>query len=178
MTTPYSTPGCGGVNWRPGFLCPVGQDHTPGGNVVSERDGQSGIDRHRWGGPQGGAYTSEREPWGFSLWLSSKESACQCRRHRFNPWSRKISPAVELLSPCTTTTEPVLWSPGAARTEPLPRSYWSLRATGPEEPVLQNKRNHCSEKPALCNWRVVPASSKREQSPRSNKDAAQPKISK
>ena len=24
------------------------------------------------------------------LWLSSKESACQCRRCRFNPWVRKI----------------------------------------------------------------------------------------
>ena len=23
-------------------------------------------------------------------WLSGKKSACQCRRHRFNPWSRKI----------------------------------------------------------------------------------------
>ena len=24
---------------------------------------------------------------GFSWWLSDKESACQCGRHRFNPWS-------------------------------------------------------------------------------------------
>ena len=23
-------------------------------------------------------------------WLNSKESACQCRRHRFDPWSGKI----------------------------------------------------------------------------------------
>ena len=23
-------------------------------------------------------------------WLSGKESACQCRRHKFNPWVRKI----------------------------------------------------------------------------------------
>ena len=23
-------------------------------------------------------------------WLSSKESACQCRRHEFDPWVRKI----------------------------------------------------------------------------------------
>ena len=27
-----------------------------------------------------------RLPW----WLSSKESACQCRRHRFDPWIGKI----------------------------------------------------------------------------------------
>ena len=28
-------------------------------------------------------------PW----WLSGKEPACQCRRHGFNPWSRKIPQA-------------------------------------------------------------------------------------
>ena len=27
---------------------------------------------------------------GLPWWLSGKESACQCRRHGFNPWSRKI----------------------------------------------------------------------------------------
>ena len=31
---------------------------------------------------------------------------CQCRRHGFNPWSRKFVRAVEQLSPCTTATEP------------------------------------------------------------------------
>ena len=30
--------------------------------------------------------TVEGLPW----WLSGKELACQCRRHRFNPWVRKI----------------------------------------------------------------------------------------
>ena len=30
-----------------------------------------------------------------SWWLSGKESACQCRRHEFNPWSRKIPHALE-----------------------------------------------------------------------------------
>ena len=28
---------------------------------------------------------------GLPWWLSSKESACQCRRHRFDPWDGKIS---------------------------------------------------------------------------------------
>ena len=37
-------------------------------------------------------------PW----WLSSKESGCKCRRHRFNPWPRKIPHALEQLSPCAT----------------------------------------------------------------------------
>jgi len=27
---------------------------------------------------------------GLPWWLSGKESACQCRRHRFHPWIRKI----------------------------------------------------------------------------------------
>ena len=44
---------------------------------------------------------------GLPWWLSDKESACQCRRHRFDPWSGKILHAVEQLSPCATTTEPV-----------------------------------------------------------------------
>ena len=28
--------------------------------------------------------------WGLSWWHRGKESACQCRRHRFNPWVGKI----------------------------------------------------------------------------------------
>ena len=27
---------------------------------------------------------------GFPCWLSAKESTCQCRRHGFDPWVRKI----------------------------------------------------------------------------------------
>ena len=50
-------------------------------------------------------------------WLSSKESTCQCRRHGFHPWSRKIPHATEQLSLCATTTEPVPWSPSVATTE-------------------------------------------------------------
>jgi len=26
----------------------------------------------------------------LSWWLCYKESTCQCRRHRFDPWDRKI----------------------------------------------------------------------------------------
>ena len=42
---------------------------------------------------------------GLPWWLSSKESACQCRRHEFNPWSRKIPHAVGQLNLCAATTE-------------------------------------------------------------------------
>ena len=39
---------------------------------------------------------------------NGEESTCQCRGHRFNPWSRKILYAVEQLSSCTTSTDPVV----------------------------------------------------------------------
>ena len=54
------------------------------------------------------------------------------------------------LSPCITTTAPVLESPGAAITEPTHRNYWS---PGALEPVLHNKGTHRSEKPVHGNWR-------------------------
>ena len=53
----------------------------------------------------------KREHLGLPWWLSSKESAGQCRRCVFNRWSKKIPHAMEqlyTLSPCATTTEPVL----------------------------------------------------------------------
>ena len=37
---------------------------------------------------------------------SGEESLLQCRGHRFDPWSGKISRATEQLSLCATTTEP------------------------------------------------------------------------
>ena len=54
---------------------------------------------------------------GLPWWLSGKESACQCRRCRFDPWSRKTPQAAGQLSQRTTTIDPVLLSPGATTTE-------------------------------------------------------------
>ena len=34
-----------------------------------------------------------------------KESACQCRGHRFDHWFRKVPHVKEQLSPCVTATE-------------------------------------------------------------------------
>ena len=39
-----------------------------------------------------------RLPW----WFSAKESACQRKRYRFDPWSRKTPHALEQFSPCST----------------------------------------------------------------------------
>ena len=50
----------------------------------------------------------KRQGRGLPWWLSDKESACQCRRHRFPPWSGKIAHAVEQLSPFTIAIESVL----------------------------------------------------------------------
>ena len=55
-----------------------------------------------------------RLPWR----LSDKESARQCRRQGFHPWSGKIPHSMKQLSPRASVTEPVLWSLRAATTEP------------------------------------------------------------
>ena len=54
---------------------------------------------------------------GLPWWFSGKESACQCRRHGFDPWFGEISHAKEQLILCSTITEPVLLDPEASATE-------------------------------------------------------------
>ena len=73
---------------------------------------------------------------GLPWWRSGWESACQCRGHRFEPWSGRIPHAAEQLGLWATTTEP-------ARLEP----------------VLRNKRGRDSERPAPCNeeWPTLAA---------------------
>ena len=96
---------------------------------------------------------------GLPWWLSGKDSACQWRRHGFDPWPRRIPHAAEQLSPCTTLLS--LCS-GAhcsrARTLHLEKSrQWEALT-----PQLQSS----------------PHSLQLEKSPLSNKDPAQPKINK
>ena len=43
----------------------------------------------------------------------------QCRRHWFDPWSRKTWHTSRQLSLCATSNEPVLWSPGTTTTGAL-----------------------------------------------------------
>ena len=78
------------------------------------------------------------------------------------------------LSPCTTTTEPVLQSPGTAATESTCHSYG---ACVPQSPCSTTReattmRSSCTE-PASS-----PRSPQLEKSPHSNKDTAQWKINK
>ena len=63
---------------------------------------------------------------GFPRCLSGKEFTCQCRRHRFHPWSGRIPCASEQLSSYAATIEPVLYSLEATTPEPTYLDYWSL----------------------------------------------------
>lgn len=78
-------------------------------------------------------------------WFSGKESAWQCRRHRFDPWSEKISHVMGKQSPCTTTTECALESRSC--------NCWSLGAL---EPVLCHNSSHCNETPLHHKQGVAP----------------------
>ena len=74
---------------------------------------------------EGNLSTYIKRTLGLPWWRSGWESACQCRRYGFEPWSGRIPHAAERLGPWATITEP-------ARLEP----------------VLRNKRGHDSERPA------------------------------
>ena len=71
---------------------------------------------------------------GLPWWFSGKESACQIRRHGFNPCSEKIPHAAEQLSPCAETAEPTCHSYGSpcapapvlCNKKPLQRSLWTV----------------------------------------------------
>jgi len=69
---------------------------------------------------------------GLSWWLSGKESASQCRRHRFDPWSGKIPHA---------ETKPVHQNYWACALEPRSHNFW--KPTCPRARVLCSKRSHC-----------------------------------
>ena len=79
---------------------------------------------------------------GLPWWHSGWESACQCRGHGLEPWSGKIPHAAEQLGPWATVAEPVRL-----------------------EPVLRNKRDRDSERPAHREEEWPPLATTRE-SPR------------
>ena len=86
---------------------------------------------------------------GLPWWRSGWESACQCRGHRFEPWSRKIPHAVEQLGSWATTTEPARWEPvlrnkrGRDSERPVHRDEeWPPLATTRESPCTETKTQH------------------------------------
>ena len=77
---------------------------------------------------------------------------CQCRRHRFDPWSRRNPHLLsnwaqlsQLLSLCPRTREPQLWS----------YALHLLTHTHPE-PLLHKKKSHSREMSMPCSWREAP----------------------
>ena len=86
-------------------------------------------------------------PW----WLGGKESTCQYRRQGFSLWSGKIPHALEQISPCATTIEPVFYgleaellSTCSATTEPM-----LPRASAPQEKLPKWEATHLSEEELL-----------------------------
>ena len=85
--------------------------------------------------------SSEKKMLDLTWWSSSKESACQCRGHRFHPWSRKIGRAAK----------------------PSCHSHWGLHTL---EPVLCNERSHHDGQPELhkleraCEQQQTPSAAK------------------
>ena len=81
---------------------------------------------------------SKCNTFGLPWWLSGKESACQCWRHGFDPWSGRIPQATEQLSSCPTTAEPVLLEP---RNHNYPVHVPQLlKATCPRSCALQQEK--------------------------------------
>ena len=78
---------------------------------------------------------------GLPWWLSGKESACQCRRHRFDPWSETIS-----------------WR-SWRKWQPTPVFFLAWRIPGTEEsdglPSMGSHRvgHDCSDLAAAATWR-------------------------
>ena len=95
-----------------------------------------------------------------------KESACHCRSHEFDPWSRKIPRVTEQLRPCSITIEPMLWNLGATTTGP---TYI--------EPVFCSKRSHAMRRLHTA-MKSSSHSLQLEKRPHSKEDPAQGKINK
>ena len=117
----------------------------------------------RWPDMIGQIYSSIRSrtglPWGFS----GKESAYQCRRHRFDPWSVKIPHAIEQLRPWATTAELVLeprihhQSPSGAAAKAC--TPWSL-STAREATSVRSSCTATGVAAAHHGWRRAPHSNK------------------
>ena len=65
---------------------------------------------------------------GFPWWLTGKESACQCRRHRFDPWFRNILEK-EMATYSSTPDWEIWWTeePDGLQTMGLQKSQTWLR---------------------------------------------------
>ena len=81
----------------------------------------------------------------LSSWLSGKISACQCRRHRFNPWSGRIPHVAEQLSPCNAT---ISLCPRACLCSTTREACALQLESNPHWPQLEKKAHRARIKPS------------------------------
>ena len=83
---------------------------------------------------------------GLPCWCSGRGSTCQCQGHGLDPQSGKTPPAVEHLSPCTTTTEPRLQSLEVAGTEARTLRAYAVQQEKPlqSSPCLLQTEKACA----------------------------------
>ena len=101
---------------------------------------------------------------GLPWWSSGCESTCQCRKHRFDPWSRKILHATGQLDLCpqlpsqwSRAPDTQLLSSTAATTEArVPKAHFSKRSS------LQQEKPLHGEEHGHHNQRVAPLTATRE----------------
>ena len=77
-------------------------------------------------------------------WLSGREPACQRRRPRFRPQSRRVPRAAGQLSLWATTVEPAPWSPEATLLKPV---CPAARAPPRQEPPREERVHRTQRKP-------------------------------
>lgn len=104
---------------------------------------------------------------GASLVAQYEESTCQCRRHEFDPWSRKSPYAKEQLGPSTAAPQPrPLESRGHS-----PEPWAAPEAQVPASLCSATRGRPCGEKPPR------PGGEATEQCLQGSEDSAQPEIS-
>ena len=91
---------------------------------------------------------------GLPWWSSGYESACQCRGHGSDPWSRRIPHATGQLSPQAATAEA--------------HTPWDLRSTTKEAAAMRSPRTTARGAPTRCSQRK-PTATKTQQSKQTNK---------
>ena len=87
---------------------------------------------------------------GLPSWLSGEESACQFRRHRFDPWPERTPHAMEQPSPCAATTKSAPYSPEAATPEAHCPRACALQQEKPQQGEVclpQLESSPCSPQP-------------------------------
>ena len=85
---------------------------------------------------------------GLPSWLSGKDSTCQCRRYGFHPWSRKYPFALNHLSLCTTTINPVLQSACSVTRDATSMKAHALWLEGNPHSQWLEKSLQCNKDPA------------------------------